>query len=267
MDADFSFDGRSWKYRNIPMWMAPLAMPTIYIHQPITSPQVCQVIDEVMECARSRDVTYEFEEPLKVRHVLVNLISQGYIKQTEVLNPLIFIYNNHVSQQIILSVEELKQAFEQSNIRFVVLPILITEQKDLMKGDASAHSNAIIFDKASNDAYFFEPQAKTPITKNLINFLHTFVTDVLGYKWSENVSSCPRGPQGFDRAPVRKDDLPGYCASWTILWTVLKLCSPELTSAELNVQLLTKGKEVGLRKLVRCFTSWVKKWDTPDYIS
>lgn len=163
--------------------------------------------------------------------------------------------------------------------RFLIIPLTLmhfefrsTFIKSGINRDVIAHQNILIFDNLNKTIDRFDPHGKkdgisvghTNIGPPAYNntgidaYLKRYTKKILpSYKYIELQLSCPYlGPQ------MKADKASGYCVTWSLMFTLLRLLNPDVPVQDLIKAMLEGTREELVKKLGRFakfYTDKIKK--------
>jgi len=213
------------------------------------------------------------------RHIYILATATVLMVPTEINNTI----RNLSSIQVILP-PNLKLNLNSCKTRYYVLPLTITNMNMYQfvglspSPDKISHANVLIFDTLNQTVERFDPHGSsffndTFLSKDIkakkISATPTYHQEILDgvmryyfeqnlpdYTYKNILYTCPYlGPQ------QKADVGDGYCVTWTVMYTFLRLLNPDLPPGTINRMLLNDKEEnivTKLKKFAKYYSDVIK---------
>ena len=236
-------------------------------------------------------VYYNRNQPSSNRHLWYttspSMVRNMYTKAMDIDNAILFNTpesNSYERKQMnILMYDKLNNILNSCTQQYFIIPLTLTEGSfqeyyGFVKNPIHAHANVLIFDTKNKTIERFDPQGSFSYTMPVLSkdpkytariaapgydsvlidhYLNIyFKTQLPDYKYKYILYSCPYlGPQ------VKADVGSGYCVTWVIMYTFLRLLNPNIPPGTVNRILINDKVEnikIKLKKFAKYYSDIIK---------
>lgn len=179
------------------------------------------------------------------------------------------LFNASSPSRHLIIYKNLNDILKKCKNRYLIIPLTLAdgniyEYTQLIRNDKDNHMNILIFDTLNKTVERFDPHGVTKYGRRSPDFITNeavdkylkdyFYNHVNEYIYKDVSYTCPYlGPQ------LKADIRQGYCVTWSVMYTFLRLMNPDTPPGTIN-RMLIKGTTQELKEKLLRFANYYSEF-------